>query len=129
MDNKPLNIKDRKDVWIALSDLFLDTDVSLNYDYISRVCAASEYSLEELKKILENEVAPVCYINLLIVAGEWVGFDEEWLVNKISKRIRKQKSILHLIFKPLRKYGFNQYLKGHWQKLEIDIIEKRKVLN
>lgn len=76
----------RRAVWIAMSDLFLDTDVRLFYVNIARVCAESPYSQEELERIFCEEVAPVLEPNLRSVAGEWAGFDPEWLVETISSR-------------------------------------------
>ncbi len=69
-----------------MSDLFLDTDVRQFYVNTARVCAASPFSQEELERIFREEVAPVVAPNLVVAAGEWAGFDEEWLVNSISAR-------------------------------------------
>jgi hypothetical protein len=44
----------RRPVWIALSDLFLDTDVRLSFAYIARVLAEAPYSLDELRKMLKE---------------------------------------------------------------------------
>jgi len=76
----------RRAVWIAMSDLFLDTDVRLFYVNVARVCAESPFSQQELERIFREEVAPVVSPNLLSVAGVWDAFDEEWLVNAISTR-------------------------------------------
>ena len=70
-------------VWVALSDLYLDTDVSLSYDYIVRTLVASPYSLDALHEMLMYDVHPVLYPNLLSMAGEWGGFDEAWLIERI----------------------------------------------
>jgi hypothetical protein len=35
------------------------------------------YSVPQLRDISRFEVAPVVFPNLLTVAGEWAGFDEE----------------------------------------------------
>lgn len=120
------NLEKRKAVWAALSDLFLDTDVELSYEHIARVCAESSFTLEELKEILENEVAPVCSKNLLSIAGEWAAFDEEWLDRSIKVKIQTRKNILKRLFKPLKNFGFNMYVENHWKKLEPIIIQKRK---
>ena len=88
------DLEERKKVWIALSDLFLDTDTSIFHENIVKALLASPYSVVELKSIMLHEVYPVCRWNLLNVAGEWVGFDEEWLVEKISK----QRNVLSLIW-------------------------------
>jgi hypothetical protein len=62
-------------VWVALSALYLDTEVSACHDAIAATLAASPYSLDELH--------PALYPNLLSVAGEWAGFDDAWLVERI----------------------------------------------
>ena len=76
-------------IWIALSDLYLDTDVALSHDCIARTLAASPYSLDDLHEMLMYDVHPALYPNLMSVAGEWAGFDEAWLVERIAT-IRRQ---------------------------------------
>lgn len=71
-------------VWAALSELYLDTDVSLWYDSVARTLASSPYSLETLERILVDEVHPALHANLLQVAGEWAGFDDAWLVEHVQ---------------------------------------------
>ncbi len=73
----------RRTVWLALSDLFLDTDVNLFREGDIRTLAASPYSLDELDAILREEVYPACSFNLTLVAGEWAGFDADWLERRI----------------------------------------------
>ena len=125
MVNINLEIERRKDVWLALSDLFLDTDVSLSYEHIARVCGASEYSLQELKEILESEVAPVCAENLLSIAGEWAGFDEQWLVNSILENMHNKPSILRRVLKLLTNPSLKIYINSHWSKVAPKIDEMR----
>ena len=76
-------------VWNALSELYLDTDVALSHPYIVRTLAASPYSLDELHEMLMYDVHPALYPNLMSVAGEWAGFDETWLLERIAT-IRRQ---------------------------------------
>jgi hypothetical protein len=85
-------VHERTPVWIALSDLYLDTDSRLSYAYIARTLAASKYKIEELHAILLEEVAPVVEFNLLQVAGEWAGFDEKWLLREILDRQGRRRS-------------------------------------
>ncbi|HEX3135412.1 MAG TPA: hypothetical protein VHX44_17745 [Planctomycetota bacterium] len=80
------DIDQRRTVWEALSELYLDTDTSLTRASRAKVLASSSYSLAELEKILANEVHPVCFPNQFQIAGEWVGFDLEWLEKGILKR-------------------------------------------
>ena len=61
------------------------------YVSIAETLAASAYSLAELRRILDDEVTPVLQGNLCQVAGEWCGFDEEWLVEQISARFGKRR--------------------------------------
>jgi hypothetical protein len=84
-----VDIVARRPVWEALSTLFLDTDVSLDRAFRARVLAESPYSVAELETILADEVFPVCGWNLFGIAGEWAGFDPEWLEERITKRIRR----------------------------------------
>jgi len=86
----PVNIVARRPVWEALSTLFLDTDISLSREYRARILAASPYSLSELDAILADEVFPVCRWNLLAVAGEWAGFGEQWLEQRITKYLSRK---------------------------------------
>ena len=71
-------IERRKPVWAALSELWLDTE--LTHDDLQRIAGVmkrSSYSLSQLRDIYLFEVAPVVFGNLLTVAGTWSGCDEE----------------------------------------------------
>lgn len=83
----PGELEARKPVWQAFSELFLDTDVRMSYVYAAGLLARSPYSLDELKRILDEEVAPALEFNLLDVAGEWAGFNEDWLVAHIERTL------------------------------------------
>jgi hypothetical protein len=78
------DIEKRRPVWIALSELFLDT--SFDDQDIARIAeqlAVSPYSLEDLDSILLSEVYPACRTNLYSITGEWAGFNTEWLEQEI----------------------------------------------
>ena len=77
------DLERRRPVWLALSDLFLDTDVNFLRAANTRLLAASTYSLAELDGILRHEIYPACSFNLRQVAGEWAGFDAGWLERRI----------------------------------------------
>ena len=117
-------IKLRKPVWVAFSDLFLDTDVTLIYSDIAQVCADSEYSAAELKEILFEEVAPVVSGNLMSIAGEWAGFNEDWLVKQITKPKTIFSSKVFYFLKP-RNFGLNRYIRGHWKVIEPQFLACR----
>jgi hypothetical protein len=74
----------RLPVWDAIADLFLDTEIDERArDHVARTLATSPFSMNELDAIYRHEVAPVVHANLKIVAGEWAGFGEEWLGERI----------------------------------------------
>jgi hypothetical protein len=90
-----LDLAMRRPVWEALSTMFLDTDVTLDREHRAGILAASDYSVEELERILIDEVYPVCRGNLLVVAGEWAGFDPDWLTERIMSRLGSPFRALH----------------------------------
>ncbi len=77
-------IEKRFPVWNALSDLFLDTELdAITHKYIAKVVVESGYEPQEIHDILWKEVLPAVGDNLRIVAGEWAGFNPEWLKERI----------------------------------------------
>ena len=62
-----MSSNDKREIWCTLSDLFLDTDISISLERISDVCAKSDFSIDEITDMLYSEVAPVCMPNLLTV--------------------------------------------------------------
>ena len=88
----PNELERRKKVWIAISDLWLDTGLqTYGLDYIARVLAESGYTDKELHHIYLYEVAPVVYTHLLTpVSPVWAGFSPQWLCPEIdhTKRTR-----------------------------------------
>jgi hypothetical protein len=80
------DIAHRQPVWEALSDLFLDTDTSLSRQWRTQQLARSPYTLDQLERILVDEVYPVCKYNRML-AGEWIDFDQTWLQQAILRRL------------------------------------------
>lgn len=77
-------IRARRPAWDAIADLFLDTEIrDAEREFIARRLAASPFSEDALDAIYVHEVAPVVHRNLKIVAGEWAGFGEAWLGERI----------------------------------------------
>ncbi len=68
------------ELWQALSDLFLDTEVR----WFLPTCAYQAIKIgldaDELDRTLTEEIAPAVCHNLLSVAGEWAGFELDWLL-------------------------------------------------
>lgn len=70
-------LKRRSPVWAALSDLFLDTDVSLYYGEIAETLRKSRFSPEEAEHILFEEVGPVFGVNLIAHDRVWSAWPPE----------------------------------------------------
>jgi len=112
------DIETRKPVWSALSELWLDNERQADdLAHIAQVMYNSGYSLAELRKIYETEVAPVVYTNLLVPAGEWAGFDDAWLHECIITSLNKKRMLDSLRFKLKRRAMF-YVTKTYWLDLE-----------
>ncbi|NIF05606.1 hypothetical protein F3J23_09135 [Chryseobacterium sp. Tr-659] len=110
--------EERRNVWYALSDLYLDTELQeWQFQYMADIFLKSPFSLEKIKKIDKYEVFPVLFSNLLDPAGEWAGFDEKRLVKNIMKWMdsRSQLDILAIKFIYLFYEPIN---RSYWKKLE-----------
>jgi len=77
---RPFVLAERKPVWSALSELFLDTDASLFRERNAQALAASPYSIRDLEDILVDEVYPVC-LQRIRVARRGMG----WLRRRMAR--------------------------------------------
>ncbi len=115
------DIEQRRPVWNALADLFLDTDTSLSRAWRAEQLAASPYTLDELQGILIYEVYPVCWTNMLSVAGEWSGFDPEQLEERILAGSKSR-------FAFLRRFTLGRLsvlFSSEWRATKIQILRLR----
>lgn len=109
-----VQLKERQPVWDALSEFWLDTDLGeLEFNSIARELNASPYSQEQLWRICIYEVAPVVSSNILSIAGEWSGFDPEWLREAI---IKKSPDVDNYLTPSLWR-RFRGLMHGRWLKL------------
>ena len=106
-------------VWIALSDLFVDTELS--YEYIARRVAHLDVKVLEL--ILYLEVAPICIGNMLTpIPLVWSGFDEEALVLEIEKHLQKlQNSGFYRVQTRFKVIFYKGMLHSEWSKVVAEI--------
>ena len=81
------NQLDQRQLWAALSDLFVDANV--DYKHIAGV--AKNYSVEEVEFALFERVAPVCISNMLAPVPPvcWY-FDKEQLVADIESLVNRR---------------------------------------
>ena len=65
--------------------LFLDTELQPDdHHWMATQIRKSGLPLEEVGEILIERVARVCAPNLTLVAGEWVGFPDGWVSEKLN---------------------------------------------
>ena len=83
----PLLTEPEKQACIFLSDFFLDVEYDQEtLDMMAGVCERLHMPLSSLDKIFRYDVFPLLWSNLLSVAGEWIGFDEDELVRDIERQ-------------------------------------------
>jgi hypothetical protein len=115
----PFTITERKPIWVALSKLYLDTELSESTLLsIVETFKKSVFTLAEIKKIDRTEVFPVLQVNLVSVAGEWAGFDEEWLVETIVSSLEKRNAVTNIVNK-IYYQKFKGMNKEYWERIEI----------
>lgn len=107
------------EVWIILSDLFLDTDIELFKESMATRLSKTKFSSSELDQILKNDVAPCLGTNLLSVAGVWSGFSEKELVEAILELKAGSKK------KPAFSWLGLSLSLGDWQDVLKRVEEKR----
>lgn len=106
----------RRPLWIALSELYLDTEP--DWERVGSICAASPFDVLELRRILFDEVHPVVYLNLWSATGVWEGFDEDWLVASILARKRR----------PLFRLPWPEERRSPWRELKPHFISARQTM-
>lgn len=129
---KPIALSDqelrhRLPVWEALSEFWLDTELTeAQLDGIAQAIASSLYSVSEVRLIHDYEVAPALYPNLLSVAGEWAGFDTDWLRARCTKTACKRGSYLHKIRIFFQRPMFRFFTARHWRVLSPRVQKLRE---
>lgn len=118
MTNQELKV--RKAVWEVISEFYLDTELQAHdYDYISKILIESNIELKELKAIDLYEVFPTLQNNLLSPAGEWAGFDTEWLSEECYKNHeRRVRSRAFRSLTRLKNRVWYWMRASHWQEIE-----------
>jgi hypothetical protein len=109
---------DRRPVWDALQVFWLDTDPAIDFAEAAKICARSKYSLPELEAIFWNELRPALRFNLLSLAGEWAGFEINWLSDRILKT--------NCFGCPLPIKAFRPGINSWWENLRREIVRLRE---
>jgi hypothetical protein len=110
----------RERIWIALSDLYLDTDIEDALEPCAHVLAASPFSRAELRAILFDEVHPALVDNLMSVAGEWAGFDADALCAHIRRSMAAWWAPIHVA-----RWCRRGELRALWSRLDAIIAGLR----
>ncbi len=123
--------KTRQQVWVAMSILFLDTELSAeDLMGLADILHRSPYQIDELISIYEDEVAPVLYTNLLSVVGVWGAFDEAEVTDLITKRLRGLEGKKHIKgvgpFAWIRRWYMLSQSEPEWQIVLTHLENKRK---
>jgi hypothetical protein len=82
---KPAADPGRIMVWLAMADHFLDTETRQNIPLTALQCVEAGFSGERARDAWRHEVSPAVAFNLWSVAGEWAGWDRDWLVERIER--------------------------------------------
>jgi hypothetical protein len=72
-------------VWLAMADHFLDTETRPDIPLTALLCVEVGWSCERARDAWRHEVSPAVAFNLWSVAGEWAGWDRNWLVERIER--------------------------------------------
>jgi len=76
----------KRRVWQAMSELFLDTELDdAQCRSIAARLAVSGYGVDELRAIMEEDVAPALASNLVDIAGEWAGWSEAEVAEAVAR--------------------------------------------
>ncbi len=85
-------------VWIAFAGQFLDTETRDSIPLAALAAVEAGLSVEDARATWCLDVAPLVGGNLLSVAGEWEGWDEAWLLERIrARRSRKSGRLARLV--------------------------------
>lgn len=122
----PATLAARRPVWLAMSDLWLDTELDdAALASIARVLAASPYALDELHAIHLHEVAPALHGNLASVAGEWAGFDAQLVEARCSAHALRRTRPLHRLWVWLLRGRVRALTGQDWSRVHARIAALR----
>ncbi len=111
---------------LAISELFLDTELDQNdFARLRDVLKASRLTVAELDRIYYKELAPMLYGNLDTTAGEWSGFDPEWIEREISKQVGQRIIEKVPLLNRVWQHWITRTTREEWQKLKWQLDQPR----
>jgi hypothetical protein len=84
MPTTNLLTQQEKQAYTILSELFLDTEhTQLELNHLTSSLRPLGIPVLTLEHVLRYDLFPILSPNLLSIAGEWQGFDEDWLLQQV----------------------------------------------
>jgi hypothetical protein len=115
------DIANRTPLWMAMSNFYLDNELTENdIQYIAKTCAESPYTMKEIERIMFTEVWPAFVQNLLSVAGEWAGWDQDFVQQRVLEYY-KPRIYFSWRFNPAKRFFCSR-----WMEVENGISMFRK---
>ena len=114
------DLQNRLPVWVAMTDFYLDTELADEaISMIARVCAVSPYSIEELERIMFCEVWPAFVPNLMCVAGEWAGWPDDYVRERVLECYKPRR------YRSWRWNPFKRLFCERWPEIVAQVREAR----
>ncbi|KAF1051566.1 MAG: hypothetical protein GAK43_02350 [Stenotrophomonas maltophilia] len=112
----------REAVWLALSELWLDNELSAaDSQAIVRCLRASGLPLAELEAIYRCEVAPAVWLNQWVTAGVWEGFDPAWLFQRCRRNQARRRYGWHRWYCRLRARPMLGPTRDDWTRIRAQL--------
>lgn len=111
--------------WRALSELFVDTQWrEEDLAAVVRDLRRTPYDVAELRRIYEQEVAPVCSRHLTSrPEGLWTGFHDDWLIEAVHNRFLL-KGHRRTLWRRLQVWWWTRGSRKDWRRLERKLTER-----
>jgi hypothetical protein len=104
-------VERRLPLWRALANFYLDTEGVTFVAEVVDAATEGKFSSSEVENILRWEVRPALYPNLLSVAGEWAGWDDDWLRDHMATSLERR---IWLRAWPVRWFCRNWFMPPEW---------------
>ena len=79
----------RIEVWVAMADHFLDTETRHEIPLTALRCIEADLTVAEARDVWRYEVSRAVGFNAWSIAGEWAGWDRDWLIERIERLRRR----------------------------------------
>ncbi|KAF3005262.1 hypothetical protein E8E14_006157 [Neopestalotiopsis sp. 37M] len=106
-------------IYVLLADLFLDSELRPeDARCLAGAIQPTDFTIAEIEHKIKAHLFPVLYPNLAGAAGQWAGFDEDWLLPKIDDARRKEGSYVHDIWTNLYWYIYGGVIVSRWEAVK-----------